>query len=134
MVKDRRSDHQIELRIGAKLPHRHEAASWVSFTRNRDAVGGRIAADYFGPRKEFAQVRHAAANAATEIKHGIHRADQLPSQLDLVAGEVAAVAIEKICLRGDDRLIPAGILIEVDARHEVPPGWTGTRRPVVEIH
>jgi hypothetical protein len=65
------------------------------------------------PSEDFAQVGHAATDAATEIKHRFDRADQLMRQFDLVASEVAAIAIEEFRLRGDDRLVLTGILIEV---------------------
>ena len=66
-------------------------------------------------REDLAQMRHAAANAATEIEDCVDMADQLLRELNFVAGEIVAVAVEEIRLRGEDRLVLSGILIEIDA-------------------
>src|SRR5262249_47307798 len=60
--------------------------------------------------KDLAQVRHAAADAATEIEDGIDRAGQLLHQFDFVTGEMTAVAVEEVRLGGEDRLVLPGIL------------------------
>ncbi|HEY6701153.1 MAG TPA: hypothetical protein VI137_10155 [Pseudolabrys sp.] len=59
-------------------------------------------------------MRHAAANAATEIEDRVDRADQLLRQLDFVAGEIAAVAVEEIRLRGENCFVSPRVLIEID--------------------
>jgi hypothetical protein len=79
-------------------------------------------------RKDFAQVRHAAADAATEVEDGIDRAGQLMRQFDFVAGEITAVAVEKVRLGGEDRLVLPGILIEIDPRHGTASAWDRRNR------
>jgi hypothetical protein len=46
------------------------------------------------------------------------RPTQLLREFDLVAGEKVAVAVEELRLRGEDRLVLSGVLVELDARHE----------------
>jgi len=41
-------------------------------------------------------------------------ADQLLRQLDFVAGEIAAVAVEEIRLRGENCFVSPRVLIEID--------------------
>jgi hypothetical protein len=60
-------------------------------------------------------MRRTAADAATEIEDGLDAADQLLRKLDLVAGEIVAVAVEELRLRGEDRLVLSGVLVEIDA-------------------
>ncbi len=84
---------------------------------DRKAFGRRIAADNVGAGKNLAQVGHAAADAAAEIQDRVDATDDLLCQLDFVAGEIVAVAVEEIRLCGEDRLILTGILIEIDACH-----------------
>src|SRR6187551_3791550 len=62
---------------------------------------------------------HAPANPAAEIKNRACRAGELPCQFDFVASEIVAVTVEEVRLRGEDRLIPSGILIEIDACHQL---------------
>ena len=110
VVKDAGGDHQVELRVGAEFIHRHEAAARVLPARDGKTLGRRIAADDLGFGKNLAQVRHAAADAATEIEDGIDRAGQLLRQFDFVTGEMTAVAVEEVRLGGEDRLVLPGIL------------------------
>ena len=97
-------------------------------SRDGKALGRRVAADDVGVRKDFAQVPHAAADATTEIEHRVDASDKIPRELDLVAGEIVAVAVKEIRLRREDRLVLPGILIEIDARHEGPPATTDTEQ------
>jgi len=74
VVKDAGGDQQVELCVGAKLIHRCETAARVLPARNDKTFGWGIATDDIGFGKDLAQVRHAAADAATEIEDGIDRA------------------------------------------------------------
>ena len=79
------------------------------------AEGSQPTISAFG--KNFAQVRHAAADAATEIEDGTDRTGQLLRQFDFVTGKkIAAIAVEEIRLGGEDILVLPGILIEIDPR------------------
>ena len=60
-------------------------------------------------------MRRTAADAATEIEDGLDAADQLLRKLDLVTGEIIAVAVEELRLRGEDCLVLSGVLVEIDA-------------------
>src|SRR5690242_18783690 len=121
MVEDAGCDHQIELGIGAELVHRKKTAGRIFLAGDRKAFGGRIAPDNVGFRKNLAQMRHAAANAATEIQHRSGIAGQLACQVDFVTREVVAVAVEKIRLRRENGVVLAGILVEIDAGHGSAP-------------
>ena len=117
VVKDAGRDHQVEFCVRAELVHGCEAAGRVLPPRDGKTLGRRIAADDLGIGKNRAQVRHAAADAATEIEDGIDRAGQLLRQFDFVTGKIAAIAVEEICLGREDVLVLPGILIEIDPRH-----------------
>ena len=65
-------------------------------------------------------MRHAAPDAAAEIERGFDIARHTLCPLDFVAGEVIAVGVEKLGLRGEQRVVLAGILIEIDFRHRRP--------------
>src|SRR5690349_3235742 len=66
-------------------------------------------------------MRHAAANAAAEVEDRRNFAYELAGKFNFVAGEIVAVAVEKIRLCGEDCLVLPRILVEIDARHGQPP-------------
>jgi len=68
-------DHQVEFGIGAEIVHRHETAGRILLSRDGKALGRRVAADDVGVRKDFAQMPHTAADAATEIEHRVDASD-----------------------------------------------------------
>ena len=113
------SKDQVEFAISAELFHRHEPACRVLLASERKTSSRWITAGYVGVRKDLAQVGHAPANPAAEIKNRACRAGELPCQFDFVASEIVAVTVEEVRLRGEDRLIPSGILIEIDACHQL---------------
>ena len=84
---------------------------------DRETFGRRVAADNVGPRKNLPQVRHAAADAATEIEDCIDLANQLLCELDFITGKIVAVAVEEIRLRRENGLVLPGILVEIDTFH-----------------
>jgi hypothetical protein len=49
-------------------------------------------------------------------------------QLDFVAGEITAVAVEEIRLGGEGRLVLPCILIEIDPRHATASGYGQAER------
>ena len=117
VVKDAGGDHQVEFCVRAELVHGCKAAARVFAARDGKTPGRRIAADDLGFGKNLAQVRHAAADAATEIEDGTDRTGQLLRQFNLVTGKkIAAIAVEEIRLGGEDILVLPGILIEIDPR------------------
>src|SRR6476469_9963592 len=117
VVKDAGGDHQVEFCVRAEVVHGCKAAARVFAARDGKTLGRRIAADDLGFGKNLAQVRHAAADAATEIEDGTDRTGQLLRQFNLVTGKkIAAIAVEEIRLGGEDILVLPGILIEIDPR------------------